>query len=63
MCSDRRPCFYFLQRPLLLILNKQTKALKGAGTEESPVLIVRQCWDFEGDLLAERDPLVNLSLA
>ncbi len=33
----------------------ETKALKGNGTEENPVRYVYQYWDFEGNLLAERD--------
>jgi hypothetical protein len=30
-----------------------TEALKGAGTKEDPAWIVKQYWDFEGNLLAE----------
>ncbi len=33
----------------------ETKALRGAGTEEDMCRLVTQCWDFEGNLLAERD--------
>ena len=33
----------------------ETKAVKGNGTEENPVRYVYQYWDFEGNLLAERD--------
>lgn len=32
-----------------------TEALKGAGTLEDPVKIVRQYWDFDGKLLACSD--------
>ncbi len=33
----------------------ETKALRGIGTKENPVRIVTQYWDFDGNLLAERD--------
>lgn len=33
----------------------ETKALRGAGTEEDMCRVVTQYWDFEGNLLAERD--------
>lgn len=33
----------------------RTKALLGAGTANDPVRYVYQYWDFEGNLLAERD--------
>lgn len=33
----------------------ETKALRGAGTEDDPVRIVKQYWDFDGNLLAEND--------
>lgn len=33
----------------------ETKSLKGEGTDESPARIVTQYWDFQGNLLAERD--------
>ncbi len=33
----------------------ETKALRGAGTEEDMCRPVTQYWDFEGNLLAERD--------
>ena len=32
-----------------------TEALRGLGTEEDPVRIVKQYWNFEGELLAEND--------
>lgn len=34
----------------------ETKALRGAGTEEDMCRPVTQYWDFEGNLLAEMDP-------
>lgn len=43
----------------------ETQSIKGAGTEENPVRIVIQYWDFDGNLLAERDTIkdeVNFSL-
>ena len=33
----------------------ETKALRGAGTEEDMCRLVTKYWDFEGNLLAERD--------
>lgn len=33
----------------------ETKALRGIGTEENPCRIVKQYWDFDGNLLAEND--------
>ena len=33
----------------------ETKALRGTGTEEDMCRLVTQYWDFEGNLLAERD--------
>ena len=33
----------------------ETKALRGAGTEEDMCRVVTQYWDFEGNLLAESD--------
>lgn len=33
----------------------ETKTLRGAGTEEDVCRLVTQYWDFEGNLLAERD--------
>lgn len=33
----------------------ETVALKGAGTEKDPVREVFQYWDFEGNLVAEKD--------
>lgn len=35
----------------------QTKSLLGAGTEKDPCRYLYQYWDFEGNLLAENDPL------
>lgn len=34
----------------------ETKAARGAGTDEQPVRIVRQYWTPEGEFLAEFDP-------
>lgn len=33
----------------------ETNSLRGRGTEEDPCRIVRQYWDFEGNMLAESD--------
>jgi len=33
----------------------ETEAIVGMGTNEDPVRTVRQYWDFNGNLLAERD--------
>lgn len=33
----------------------EVKSVRGNGTEESPCRVVRQYWDFEGNLLAECD--------
>lgn len=32
----------------------ETIALKGCGTEEEPAHLIKQYWDFEGNLLAEQ---------
>lgn len=32
-----------------------TESVRGEGTEEDQCRIVKQYWDFEGNLLAERD--------
>lgn len=32
-----------------------TTALKGRGTDEDPARIVTQYWDFDGNLLGEKD--------
>lgn len=34
----------------------ETKALRGTGTDKDKCRIVKQYWDFEGNLLAENDP-------
>jgi len=34
-----------------------TEALRGIGTENDPVRIVKQYWSFDGELLAENDPV------
>lgn len=33
----------------------ETVAVRGKGTKEDPVRFITQYWDFEGNLLAERD--------
>ena len=38
-----------------VILVIETKALRGSGTDDDPVRIVIQYWDFDGNLLAEND--------
>ena len=35
----------------------ETEALRGAGTDEDPCRIVLQYWNFDGELLAEMDPV------
>lgn len=37
----------------------QTEALRGKGTSDDMCRIVRQYWDFEGNLLAENDPCIK----
>ncbi len=37
----------------------ETKALRGTGTEGNPCRIVKQYWDFEGNLLAENDQYIK----
>lgn len=37
-----------------------TESLSGAGTEESPLCIVKQYWDFEGNLLASDHTLTDV---
>lgn len=37
----------------------QTEALRGSGSEDDMCRIVRQYWDFDGNLLAESDPCVK----
>ena len=39
----------------------ETTAARGDGTEEWPSRRVVQYWDFDGNLLAENDPLSNFS--
>lgn len=34
----------------------ETKTLRGEGTRGDPARIVKQYWDFDGNLLAEMDP-------
>lgn len=36
----------------------ETKSLRGLGTDEDPVRIVTQYWDFEGNLLADDEMIV-----
>lgn len=40
----------------------ETQATRGAGTEDDPVRIVIQYWDFDGNHLAENDPAELLEL-
>ena len=40
----------------------ETKSLKGRGTEDDLCRCITQYWDFEGNLLAERDINVNDSI-
>lgn len=35
----------------------ETKSLIGSGNTENPVRIILQYWDFEGNLMAEKDTL------
>ena len=35
----------------------EVRAARGAGADSDPVRIVVQIWSFEGDLLAEFDPM------
>ena len=37
----------------------ETRALRGIGTEDDRCREVLQYWDFEGNLLAERDPCIK----
>ena len=37
----------------------RTTAMRGEGTNESPVRTVTQYWDFNGELLAENDGFIN----
>jgi hypothetical protein len=32
---------------------------KGAGTQDSPIRVISQYWDKEGNLLVEEDPIYN----
>ena len=34
----------------------ETKSLRGEGTQDDLCRIVTQYWDFDGNLLAEKDP-------
>ena len=38
-----------------LILVIATESLRGQGTEEDPVRIVKQYWSLDGEMLAEAD--------
>lgn len=40
----------------------QTKSLLGKGTKEDPARFVYQYWDFNGELLATYDTLVETNL-
>lgn len=37
----------------------ETTFLRGKGVEGSPIRIITQYWDKKGNLLAERDPLIE----
>ncbi|WP_251393096.1 hypothetical protein [Mediterraneibacter agrestimuris] len=39
-----------------------TESLRGKGTNEDLCRIVTQCWDFEGNLIAENDPCITESV-
>lgn len=39
----------------------ETRAIMGAGTQEDPVREVVQYWSFDGEKLAERDPLAEMA--
>ncbi|WP_069997776.1 carboxypeptidase [Cellulosilyticum sp. I15G10I2] len=34
----------------------ETRSCRGKGIEEDPYRVVIQYWDFEGNMLAEKDP-------
>lgn len=37
----------------------ETRALKGSGTNNDPVRVVKQFWNFDGSLIAESDPFID----
>lgn len=37
----------------------EVQAVVGKGTEEDPNRVITQYWSLEGELLAERDPLLE----
>ena len=37
----------------------ETKSTRGKGTSADPVRVVIQYWDFEGNLICEKDGLVD----
>lgn len=37
----------------------ETISIRGRGTEDDPVRAVKQFWSFEGELLAENDPIIE----
>ena len=39
----------------------ETKSIRGKGTEEDLCRLVKQYWDFDGNLLAENDPCITES--
>lgn len=39
----------------------KTESMRGEGTQEDLCRIVKQYWDFDGNLLAENDPCVKES--
>ena len=39
----------------------KTESMRGEGTQEDLCMIVKQYWDFDGNLLAENDPCAKES--
>ena len=37
----------------------ETRSARGSGSENQPIRIVIQYWSLEGDLLAEKDPIMT----
>lgn len=37
----------------------ETKSLKGRGVDSDPVRVIKQFWDFDGNLIAESDPFID----
>lgn len=51
--------FYIMDKVEVLQLIKTTLTRRGKGVEESPIRIITQYWDFEGNLIFEVDPFLN----